>query len=108
MTEFREKVAELCHSQWSNWQRYLFSKCTGADKPPFVIVIPEQLVLRWRRQMETDYADLSPEEQDSDREEADKFIALFAEELERDLVRGAEDVLDELIEAETGFIRAQP
>ena len=78
----REKLAELCHEQWSGWMRYLFSKCgrysDGRDiTPDEDAVIPQWAVERWQRQMQTPYADLSEEEKDSDRKEADKFLALF-------------------------------
>jgi hypothetical protein len=77
---FRERVAELCHNQWSNWTDYIFSK-TYKDyfEAP---VIPRHLTERWKRQIDTDYYDLSEEEMDSDRKEADKFIELFKKENE--------------------------
>jgi len=86
--EFREKLADLCHRQWSGWMEYLFSKCHEEVVPEYpskktgALVIPGWAVERWKRQMETDYSDLSKEEMDSDRTKADKFIALL---LQRDL-----------------------
>ena len=73
--ELREKLADLCHSQWSGWMRYLFEKCDhNADGTS---TIPAWAVERWERQTETPYAELSAKEQDSDRKEADKFIHLL-------------------------------
>lgn len=72
--ELREELAELCHRQWAGWMEYLFSKCSGDGES---IVIPEWAVARWKRQIATDYKDLSGPEQDSDRKEADKFISIF-------------------------------
>jgi len=79
--EFRDKFAALCHEQWSGWMKYLFNRC---DRPIVSeyqdgVLVPRPFVERWQRQMRTRYADLSTEEQDSDRREADKFVALLRE-----------------------------
>lgn len=86
-TDLREALADLCHEQWSGWMRHLFSKC-GYVTPSLEdrnneltegeAIIPLEFVKRWRRQLSTPYADLSEEEKDSDRKEADKFIAFIA------------------------------
>lgn len=75
-TPLREKLADLCHQQWSGWMAYLFSRST--ENPDGTITIPTQLANRWNRQRQTDYTDLEPSEQNSDRNEADKFILLIA------------------------------
>lgn len=67
----REKLAELSHISWSRWMRYLFSKCHYISG---CAVIPEDLVVRWKRQMNTPYEDLPPEEQTSDLMEAEKVL----------------------------------
>jgi len=72
----REKFAELCHSQWSGWMKYLFSKCS--KRADGSMIIPKWAVDRWSRQMQTPYHELSDDEMDSDRIEADKFIALIS------------------------------
>lgn len=73
--ELREQLAALCHEQWSGWMRHVFASCYyGGDE----IVIPKESFHHWQRQMKTDYADLSEIEKDSDRKEADRFIALLA------------------------------
>jgi len=71
----REKLAELCHQQWSGWMKYLFSKCTINEDGS--MTIPPWAVSRWLRQATTPYSELLPEEQDSDRKEADRFIAVL-------------------------------
>lgn len=71
----REKIADLCHEQWSGWMEYLFKK--SRQTPDGSVVIPKEFVDRWWRQMKTPYEKLSEEEKDSDRKEADKFIALL-------------------------------
>ena len=77
----KEKIAELCHKQWSGWMKYLFSKCYP-ERGQFDIntgnlVIPAWAVKRWKRQMETPYSKLSEEEKNSDRNESEKFIKLL-------------------------------
>ena len=76
--DFKEKVAELAHDQWSGWMKYLFSKCSYNNDSSEVI--PLEFTERWKGQMKTKYCDLSEEEQDSDKKEADKFISLFNKE----------------------------
>lgn len=66
--DLRERLAALCHEQWSGWMRYLFEHCS---------LIPESFVIRWKRQMNTPYTELSEEEKESDRKEADRFLTLL-------------------------------
>lgn len=79
MELIREKVAELCHKQWSGWMQYLFSKCeqTHTDQNGLAIFIPLWAVERWKRQMKTEYSCLASDEKEIDKKEADKFIKLF-------------------------------
>jgi hypothetical protein len=82
----REQLAKLAHEQWAGWMGYLFGKCVPY-KPGKVqadegaLIIPKWAVDRWTRQASTGYASLSEEEQDSDRAEADRFLALFQGQL---------------------------
>jgi len=71
-----EELARLCHDQWSGWMQYLFSKIKDNNNGTYTI--PPGYSEKWRRQMFSDYADLSKEEQDSDRKEADRFLALLS------------------------------
>lgn len=72
----REALAALEHERWSGWMHYLFSKCV--DHADGSVTIPSASVKHWRRQVATRYADLSEREKNSDREEADKTLALLA------------------------------
>ena len=75
MNQLREQLADLAHRQWSGWLEYMLSKGTyNADGS---WTMPPEFVQRWTRQMKTDYVNLSESEQNSDRTEADKFIAVF-------------------------------
>ena len=82
MTEKRELQAALEHDQWAHWTKYLLEQL-GLWGPPKAELLkignPKQVenLLRWRRQCETPYAELSEKEKDSDREWADKSIAIL-------------------------------
>ena len=69
-----EILAEYAHRAWSGWMRYLFSKC---DDENFVACIPSHLAYRWKRQMNTPFADLPESEKESDRKEAREILALL-------------------------------
>jgi len=71
----REALAEYAHDAWSGWMKYLFEKCDVTGNT--YAAIPVWAVRRWRRQMNTPYADLPEEEKQSDREEADKMLAIM-------------------------------
>jgi len=71
----RDNLAALAHAQWSGWMEYLFTK--GETQPDGTFAIGKESVERWKRQMETPYADLSEREKDSDRKEADKMLDAF-------------------------------
>ncbi len=63
----RESLASLEHEQWAHWTAYMLDNMT-----------PENIE-RWRRQLATPYAELTPKEQDSDREWANKVLAVMLE-----------------------------
>lgn len=77
MNDLREQLAALAHEQWSEWMKYLFDKSTESSDGH--VEIPPSLVLRWKRQINTHYADLSESEKESDRAEADKMLNLMAQ-----------------------------
>jgi len=74
-----ECLAEYAHDAWSKWMKYLFSKTIDyvpgkIQAEEGAVIIPKWAVDRWKRQMNTHYADLSENEKESDREEARKII----------------------------------
>ncbi len=80
----REILADLCHQQWSGWMEYLFAKSipytpgwVQADEG--ALIIPKWAVDRWKKQIITPYANLSEEEKESDRTEADRFLKIMEE-----------------------------
>lgn len=75
-TALRELLARLAHQQWTGWMRHLYSKCQTLNDGDYM-VIPKVWWVRWLRQMDTPYEGLSDTEQDSDRKEADRVIAIL-------------------------------
>lgn len=75
--ETREALAEYAHEAWSNWMAYMFSK---GDYDDGEWVMPVWAVERWQRQMNTPYAELPEEEKKSDRDNADRMLAIFNKE----------------------------
>ena len=75
MDTLRENLADVQHAIWSHWMRYLFSRCVWDSAGR--AVIPVDLVLRWHRQMDTPYNDLSEKERESDLHQADKVLGVF-------------------------------
>ena len=70
----REKLAAYAHDAWSGWMRYMFDKSEFNDDGS--VTIPASLVKRWQYQMLTPYQDLPEEMKPSDRDEADKILAI--------------------------------
>ncbi|MDD2445115.1 MAG: hypothetical protein PHH53_03120 [Candidatus Nanoarchaeia archaeon] len=61
----REDLAASEHDQWRAWVSYMLSHMTLEN------------VLRWLRQSRTDYADLSPAEQRSDRQFVERTLDIL-------------------------------
>lgn len=80
----REKIAAQAHESWSGWMRYLFGKCDkmcDGEGNVIGLLIPQELVDRWVRQLGTPYGQLPENERESDRVEADRYLALIELEL---------------------------
>ena len=68
----REKIAAAVHDSWAHWMAHLFRKCEPS--PDGRMTIPQELVKRWKRQIDTPYAELSLTEQQSDLKQADRIL----------------------------------
>lgn len=73
--DLREKLANQEHERWSRWMNYQFSK--GQFNQDGTWTMPAWAVARWQRQAKTHYVDLTEQEKDSDRKEADNTLALI-------------------------------
>lgn len=71
MSKRLEILAEKQHAIWAAWMRWMFEQ--GEMQPDGTWVMPKEKVWRWQRQMNTDYADLSEPEKQSDRDVVKEF-----------------------------------
>lgn len=72
--ELFEKLADIEHQRWADWQKYLHSYCEVNGNKVF---FPIGFFERWERQIKTDYRDLTEEEKDSDREQVMRYWDLI-------------------------------
>ena len=78
--ELKEKLADIEHQRWSDWQKYMHDRCEY-DENRKEYFIPRDLFNRWERQIRTGYKDLSEKEKESDREQVDRYFPFpFIEE----------------------------
>jgi hypothetical protein len=90
--DIREELAALEHDQWAHWTRYMLTvlrpvlglgfyeaRGSGIENKPDIVKARESLE-RWKRQINTPYADLSEKEKGSDREWADKALEIAGKE----------------------------
>ncbi|MBK8773201.1 MAG: hypothetical protein IPM06_22600 [Rhizobiales bacterium] len=71
-------LADVQHEIWAHWMRYMFTQ----GKTDFITgdwTMPVAKADRWKRQMDTPYADLTSQERKSDIEQAEKVIAVLRE-----------------------------
>lgn len=67
-----KRKAGAAHDIWSHWMRFQFTQ--GSFDSVGNFVIPLEKVERWQRQMNTNFVDLTDQEQKSDFEIAEKFM----------------------------------
>jgi hypothetical protein len=75
--ELIELLADKEHASWSHWMNYLFSQCGNNESGD--AVIPCELVVRWQRQAQTDYSELTEREKQSDRNEVAHILPIIRE-----------------------------
>lgn len=66
-----EFMAEKQHAIWASWMKFMFECGELQDDGSWVM--PKEKVGRWVRQMNTEYADLSEGERESDRKVVREF-----------------------------------
>ncbi len=84
--ELIEQLADKEHASWARWMRYLFNVCEAyfiVDPDGFTryegVLIPPELVERWKQQIDTPYAELSEQEKQSDRDEVAHILPIIKE-----------------------------
>jgi len=73
--ELFEKLAEIEHQRWSNWQHYLHRQCVRDEVGN--LIISAEYARNLERKIETDYKDLTEKEKNSDRDEVMKYWNLI-------------------------------
>jgi hypothetical protein len=81
LAQLTEQLAAAEHARWTHWQRYVHSKAERL--PDGSLVLPADLVAHWERQMATDYAQLTEQEKESDRDQVRKYLPLIQLLVER-------------------------
>lgn len=79
LSSVTEPLAAIEHERWSHWQRYVHNK--AVRQPDGSLLLPHDLVVRWEKQIETSYIDLSEAEKESDREQVRKYLPLIVSAL---------------------------
>jgi hypothetical protein len=73
--EIIEKLADIEHQRWIDWQKYLHSKCRR-NSPNFMY-FPIEDFDRWERQIATPYSELTEKEKDSDRHQVERYLPII-------------------------------
>ena len=93
MDKIKEKLSDIEHQRWADWQRYLHSKCRVLHDGS--LNISSELVEHWERQIETPYAELTEKEKDSDREQVARYLpiitTLIQEEKDKSYLQAQKD-----------------
>jgi hypothetical protein len=73
--ELIERLADREHASWARWMTYLFSTCERqADGS---MLIPQEMVEHWQREIETPYRDLPERYKQSDRNEVAHILPII-------------------------------
>lgn len=75
------RLAAVAHERWAHWQQYVHDQFRL--QPDGSLVIPANLVKRWQRQSATPDPELTPSEQESDREQVHRYLPVIV-----DILRG--------------------
>ena len=74
--ELDELKAKAAHDIWAHWMKYIFSVCENTEGK-IDAQIPKELVVRWKRLMNTPFEELTNKEQNSDFEIAREYLKDF-------------------------------
>ena len=74
--KLRDSLAANIHDAWARWTTHLLKQCSVNEDGS--LTIPPESVQRWKRQIATDYENLSTDEKASDLREADLILKILA------------------------------
>lgn len=77
-----EKLAEIEHQRWSDWQRYVHSNLKYCEyqkngKTYSAYFLDPSFFERWEKQIDQSYLELSEEEKEKDREQVRRYWDLI-------------------------------
>ena len=77
----REQLSNYAHEAWSGWMKYAFEKAISyrpgeVQAQEGALILPRWAVERWIFQMNKAYDKLPEKMKESDRQEADKILAI--------------------------------
>lgn len=75
------RLAAIEHERWAHWQRYVHDQCQRQEDGS--LIVPADIAAHWEIQIETPYAELSEQEQESDREQVRRYLPAIIEALTR-------------------------
>ena len=75
-----EQLAAKEHERWTHWQEYLHEQCSPHGTNG-ALLIPAELVSRWKKQIATPYSDLTESEKESDRQQVRRYLAIIYDAL---------------------------
>ena len=81
-----EKLAEIEHTRWADWQRWVHTKFIeykDVKNPKEVVCLEREWVNRWDNQIQTNYKDLSEKERDSDRKQVKRYLPIIQNLLDK-------------------------
>lgn len=70
-----EKLADNEHNRWTNWQKYVHSKCIRNQDGS--LTIPKEYVEHWEYEINTKYKDLQENIKESDRKEVIQVLKIL-------------------------------
>ena len=76
--ELFEKLADIEHQRWADWQKYVHSKCIKNSDG--TLIIPKWAVEQWERQINIPYSELIEDEKEKDREQVRRYWNLINDE----------------------------
>lgn len=71
-----EQLAAIEHERWADWQKYCHSVLRNA---PILKLSQEDILVRWDRQINTPYSELTEKEKQSDRDQVARYWKLIDE-----------------------------
>lgn len=104
---FIEKGADIEHTRWANWQKYIHSKLQKDINEPDHFRLPTFYWERWERQINTPYSKLSEAEKESDRSEVRSYLPLLKDALESAYLLGKADCIEEVTKKLEDMYRGQ-